>query len=967
MVNSKYFNETFEFSNYIGNLNKDYLLLLSINVRSVSSIDKFNKFKSLIASLSVLPDIIAVQETWFRSDLTQLYGIPGYCCIHCCRGDSYGGTSIYVKYEWKYSVEVCKSEGFVEYICIKLKNFKVDNKPLNIFSFYRSQKCSVVNFLNIFHNNISNFARDPIIVVGDSNIDLFHNPHYSELLSTFNNYDCDSAHTFVTRPNTGTCIDQVFSNYSDRIFVDSVKCDLSDHNLIACRLGVMNKRPISQNVDIRKTHHDYEKASEVLQNILPDANNSSCASDVLNEFLCCMKIAIECSTSTTTSSEKLRFHLTPWINLNLQKLIEYKDELLRKRRRSRHKDILEKSLKRISKVVNIAKRICMDYFYVDNLQKTGGNMRKSWNFINTTLGRKKKTNIVLKDSQGQDFVSDQSKANHLNSYFIQSVENLRQSIQIQPSDHYNGLRTLTHSQCRFTINSIQDTDVQEVITAMKINKSPGCDGITPTYVKRCSGEITPILVDIFNKMLYECEYPDALKMHKVVAIPKEPSATSSNMYRPIAILSAIDKIFEKILFDKLQCYFDNNNLLYDYQFGFRKGCGTQEAILNVLKCVYKGLDDGYCGVTGVFFDFTKAFDLVDHNIMLQKLVHYGIQGHELLLFKSYFSHRKQYVEINGSKSQIGNVVCGVPQGSGLGPLLFSIYINDLNHLGFFGSLFMFADDVSLFYPYKYDEVLKTHIEKDASLLFEYARLNRLCLNPDKTKLIRFRPNSASLNNNFSVYIDGKLTMESHSIKYLGVILQSNLSWDLHIQSVKRKVAPAIGILFKLKNKLDVRTKLVIYQSLIHSHFSYMAVAYAHNKNSNSLRSLQRLQNKALKIVYNLPIRHSTVALFRDVCSDILPLAGLNQYQILIYVFKCINNIGHHKISFLQNQSNFNTRNRTNIGIPLCRLEKTKQRIDYVGAIAFNNLPANLKSVQQIGTFKSLCKEYILNDVESLLA
>lgn len=170
-----------------------------------------------------------------------------------------------------------------------------------------------------------------------------------------------------------------------------------------------------------------------------------------------------------------------------------------------------------------------------------------------------------------------------------------------------------------------------------------------------------------------------------------------------------------------------------------------------------------------FFDFTKAFDLVDHDILLQKLDYYGVQERELLLFKSYFAHRKQYVEIKGMKSSIGDVNCGVPQGSGLGPLLFSLYLNDLKNLGLSGQLFMFADDICLFYPYKYDEVLRVHIEKDASLLFEFARLNRLCLNPDKTKLIRFRPHSISINNSFNVYIDGKPVVESHSIKYLGVI------------------------------------------------------------------------------------------------------------------------------------------------------------------------------------------------------
>ncbi|XP_075164613.1 uncharacterized protein LOC142237137 [Haematobia irritans] len=165
----------------------------------------------------------------------------------------------------------------------------------------------------------------------------------------------------------------------------------------------------------------------------------------------------------------------------------------------------------------------------------------------------------------------------------------------------------------------------------------------------------------------------------------------------------------------------------------------------------------------------------------------------------------------------------------------------------------------------------------------------------------------------------------------------------HIKDLKKKIAPAVGILYKFKNKLSMKVKLMIYQALIHSHLNYLAIVYAFNKNCAAMRSLQRMQNKALKILYGLPLTYPTISLYNDVSKTILPIYGLYECQALIFVYRNIHNIGHQTIVFSQNQLEFNTRNQSNLRIPRCRLERCKQRIDYRGGVKFNNLPINVKN------------------------
>lgn len=965
-MNNQYFSNLNFFNDYMNKFQNDFLKILSINTRSVSSLTKFNKFKYEISKFSKLPDILAIQESWFSEDCVQLYNFPGYEAIHCCRSDGYGGASIYLSNHLKYEVLTKESSQFIEYISILLPEIKLNNKPLTFINLYRSQKCNVQLFFKKIEEILEKFGSEACLVVGDFNIDMgITNSQSISLMNLFVEYDMCAHHNFVTRPISGTSIDGVYGSNGEDVVVHCIENKFSDHNYLC---SILQTRVSSSfEIDGSFCRLNYEKFGKYIDENLELNVDVNDASEQCENFVNCLKNAIAYSSELKNIHKDVRHELKPWMSRGLLDLINFKNNLLGKRRKNKSDESLSSQIKRISKIIKYAKKTLMESYYQDNITSCGGDPKKVWRFLNKELGRANIKSNQLSDEQGRILLSDKEKAVAHNNFFYETVQNVRNNIVTNAADHFNNFRTLSYNRTVFDFRKVDTKTVETVLKNMPKSKGSGHDEITTKMLSVRPYFISMLLARIFNSMVETSCYPDILKIHEIIPIPKACGARSVNLYRPISLLSNIDKVFEKIMIDQLSSYLENHNIIFCRQYGFRKGYGTEAAVVSVVNEICNGLDKGFSGVAGVFFDLSKAFDLVDHSILIKKLEFFGIQGSTIKLIESYLHNRSQYVKIGNSRSSTKPVKCGVPQGSIIGPLLFLIYINDLQNITFFGKLFMFADDICLLYNYKHQLVLKTQIEYDASILFEYARLNKLCINADKTKFVRFRPYLLQREPEMIVFMDGKLVSESYSLKYLGVNLTFNLSWDMHIEMLKRKISAATGILRKFKSKLSTETKLQLYYSLIHCHFVYIPTVYAF-KHCAALKSLQSAQNKALKIVYNLPTEFSTIQLFTCYAKGVLPVRGVYKYNILQFMFKSTKRIGNSFIQFHQHfdQSQLNTRHRLNLIPSRCRLELTKQRIEYAGPHEFNELPHDLKQIARISVFKSKLKSYLLENIETLL-
>ena len=282
------------------------------------------------------------------------------------------------------------------------------------------------------------------------------------------------------------------------------------------------------------------------------------------------------------------------------------------------------------------------------------------------------------------------------------------------------------SNISFFVSPTDKTEIEDVISSLDSNRSVGPNSIPTKILKFRKDDISSQLSEIFTTSFSSGVFPSILKTAKVIPVHKKDSKLDFSNYRPISLLSNIEKFLERLMYNRMYKFFSDNNLIYSLQFGFRQKYSTVHALISLTENVIKNLDEGNIGCS-IFVDLQKAFDTVEHDILLSKLEHYGIRGLANEWFKSYLSNRKHYVSINGYDSNLADVKFRVLQGSVLGPLFFLIYINDLNQALKFCKVHHFADDTNLIHFSKSVYRLNKYVNLDLKNLTYWLNSNRISL------------------------------------------------------------------------------------------------------------------------------------------------------------------------------------------------------------------------------------------------
>lgn len=552
------------------------------------------------------------------------------------------------------------------------------------------------------------------------------------------------------------------------------------------------------------------------------------------------------------------------------------------------------------------------------------------------------------------FRSPSDVCNIFNNFFSTVGQNLASKI---PSTNSSPLNNATRVSQTIFMRPATANEILILIQELKNKKSCGPDNIPVRVLKDNAVSFSKMLCSVFDRILMKGHYPDCLKIAKVIPIFKSGDPRDCNNYRPISTLSVFNKILEKLLITRLLSFIEQNDILYKFQYGFRKGSSTLIAITELVDFI-SGEVESKNIVGSLFLDLKKAFDTLDHSILLRKLDHYGIRGVANDVIKSYLLNRQQFVTLNNHNSSSLSIKIGVPQGSNLGPLLFLLYINDLGNLPLKGTPRLFADDTALFYPGVNVTSLINDIESDLIVLAQYFNQNLLSLNVQKTKYMIFHSRRNSLSVHHDPVIDNQNIENVDKFKYLGIHLDPVLSWIPHIKYIEHQISCLCGVLWKVKKFVVKHALLKFYFAYIHSRFNYLVSIWGQACVSH-LSKIQCLQNRCLKIVFNKPLLYPTLQLYSDTTHNILPLSSLCKLQILLLVHDVLfNRNSHHNLRLSTVQHNYNLRNSNNLQRELMSTNLGQKRFSFVGPTLFNSLPLDINSVLNRHTFKLKLRQYL---------
>ena len=411
------------------------------------------------------------------------------------------------------------------------------------------------------------------------------------------------------------------------------------------------------------------------------------------------------------------------------------------------------------------------------------------------MGKLKSNNLIKELSVDGISISNPTDiCSAFNSYFVNIGNKLANDIPPSNIDfkYYCKLNNLDSFFC---VPSYPE-EICIIVNSFKNGKSPGYDNLGTKIIKYIINLIAPVLSHIFNLSLQTGIFPQALKIAKVIPIYKKGPRNIPGNYRPISLLSVMSKILERLMYNRLYDFFNKHNFFYKYQFGFRKFHSTSLALIELVDSLRTNSDDGKFSL-GIFIDLQKAFDTVDHEILLFKLSSYGIRGLALDWFRSYLTSRSQFVSACNARSSTLGLTCGVPQGSILGPLLFIIYINDIQSAVSKGTTKLFADDTNIFLTGKALDTVFVDANLVLNELNSWFSANKLSLSPEKTCYCLFSNHFIEIPTNLNLYLNGNPVPRVSNCKYLGVLLDSRLSWKYHIESVEHKLLKFVPIFYKL--------------------------------------------------------------------------------------------------------------------------------------------------------------------------
>ena len=936
------------------------VIISHLNINSIR-----NKFVALSDIAKNKIDIMLISETKLNSSFSNsLFYIDGFSPPYRNdRTDRGGGLIFYVRNDipskelHNISIPIDK-----ECIFIEINIFK---KKWLICGFYNPQKNQIESQISFLSKSLDYYLSyyDNIVILGDFNSEITET-HMKEFINTYDLKNLVNEPTCYKSLTNPSCVDLILTNrYMSFQNTTTVETGLSDfHKMTITIMKTFYKKKKPKIIAYRDYKHFNNLAfrNELLGQLYnKDINNI--------EYLEFDNIVIDILNRHAPIKHKyIRANEAPFMNKEYKKAIMVRSKLRNIYNKKPNMQLFIAYKKQRNICTNLLKNIKFNFY--NNLNPAYiSNNKTFWKNVKPMFSDKKTTSININLVDNNDIISDDNKiAECFKSFFENVVQKL--NLDLDPNIMANStqedtilynierfkrhpsitkIKEVVKIDCSLSFNYIDLGDMINKIGNLDLTKSNPINSIPSKIVVANSDIVAPILYNNFNNNINNGTFPSKLKIAEIMPTHKKKERILKENYRPISILPAISKIYEKLLADQLNDHFEQ--ILSKFQCGFRRGFSSQHCLIYMIEKWKKSLDNK--GAAGALLtDLSKAFDCLDHGLLIAKLEAFGLDYNSLNVINSYLQNRIQRVKINSRYSSTWESIYGIPQGSILGPLLFNVYLCDLFLFLNKSTIINFADDNTPFAIAEDNETVIKLLEHDSDILFQWLANNVVKANPEKSHLIL----SCKQNDLYALINNYEIKNSANGI-LLGITFNNELNFSEHASNLCTKASNKLHALARISQYMNYNQKRIIMKTFIQSQFGYCPLIWMFCGRTINKR-INRIQERSLRIVYN-----DYESTYNDLLTNdkSFTVHHRNIQTLAIEIYKVINDISPaimKEIFVVKENRRYNSKElfeTHNIHTE----HYGKESLSYLGPKIWSIVPNNIKTLPSLKSFKQNIRKW----------